>query len=211
MRKEDIKMKKGSPLKVVAVTILAVVIAIMLVLIVLFKVWSGNGGLSEEKMKSNIDKAGKVMNEVSYTRPDAYYSGESKKVDSFAVDETSVIENGAGNNTDTATNDKTDATDTDYLCSYSNERLVTEEDIDKLKNTKYDNLPAGKDIIQMVINEMYARHGYKFNNKDIQAYFDSKKWYKDIKDHNDNMDDIYNNMSDIERKNVDFISEHKEG
>lgn len=204
-------MKKGSPLKVVAVIILAVVIAIMLVLIVLFKVWSGNGGLSEEKMKSNIDKAGKIMNEVSYNRPDAYYSGESKKVDSFAVDETSVIENGAGNNTDTATNDKTDATDTDYLCSYSNERLVTEEDIDKLKNTKYDNLPAGKDIIQMVINEMYARHGYKFNNKDIQAYFDSKKWYKDIKDHNDNMDDIYNNMSDIERKNVDFISEHKEG
>ncbi|MCI6497485.1 MAG: YARHG domain-containing protein [Lachnospiraceae bacterium] len=204
-------MKKGSPLKVVAVIILAVVIAIMLVLIVLFKVWSGNGGLSEEKMKSNIDKAGKIMNEVSYNRPDAYYSGESKKVDSFAVDETSVIENGAGNNTDTATNDKTDATDTDYLCSYSNERLVTEEDIDKLKNTKYDNLPAGKDIIQMVINEMYARHGYKFNNKDIQAYFDSKKWYKDIKDHNDNMDDIYNNMSDIERKNVDFISGHKEG
>lgn len=204
-------MKKGSPLKVVAVIILAVVIAIMLVLIVLFKVWSGNGGLSEEKMKSNIDKAGKIMNEVSYNRPDAYYSGESKKVDSFAVDETSVIENGAGNNTDTATNDKTDATYTDYLCSYSNERLVTEEDIDKLKNTKYDNLPAGKDIIQMVINEMYARHGYKFNNKDIQAYFDSKKWYKDIKDHNDNMDDIYNNMSDIERKNVDFISEHKEG
>lgn len=204
-------MKKGSPLKVAMVIILAVIIAIMLVLIVLFKVWSGNGGLSEEKMKSNIDKAGKIMNEVSYNRPDAYYSGESKKVDSFAVDETSVIENGAGNNTDTATNDKTDATDTDYLCSYSNERLVTEEDIDKLKNTKYDNLPAGKDIIQMVINEMYARHGYKFNNKDIQAYFDSKKWYKDIKDHNDNMDDIYNNMSDIERKNVDFISEHKEG
>ena len=211
MRKEDIKMKKGSPLKVVAAIILAVVIAIMLVLIVLFKVWSGNGGLSEEKMKSNIDKAGKIMNEVSYNRPDAYYSGESKKVDSFAVDETSVIENGAGNNTDTATNDKTDATDTDYLCSYSNERLVTEEDIDKLKNTKYDNLPAGKDIIQMVINEMYARHGDKFNNKDIQAYFDSKKWYKDIKDHNDNMDDIYNNMTDIERKNVDFISGHKEG
>lgn len=211
MRKEDIKMKKGSPLKVAMVIILAVIIAIMLVLIVLFKVWSGNGGLSEEKMKSNIDKAGKIMNEVSYNRPDAYYSGESKKVDSFAVDETSVIENGAGNNTDTATNDKTDATDTDYLCSYSNERLVTEEDIDKLKNTKYDNLPAGKDIIQMVINEMYARHGYKFNNKDIQAYFDSKKWYKDIKEHNDNMDDIYNNMSDIERKNVDFISEHKEG
>lgn len=204
-------MKKGSPLKVAMVIILAVIIAIMLVLIVLFKVWSGNGGLSEEKMKSNIDKAGKIMNEVSYNRPDAYYSGESKKVDSFAVDETSVIENGAGNNTDTATNDKTDATDTDYLCSYSNERLVTEEDIDKLKNTKYDNLPAGKDIIQMVINEMYARHGYKFNNKDIQAYFDSKKWYKDIKEHNDNMDDIYNNMSDIERKNVDFISEHKEG
>lgn len=35
-----------------------------------------------------------------------------------------------------------------------------------------------EDIIQMVINEMYARYGYEFNN-----------------------------MSDIERKNVDFISE----
>lgn len=183
-------MKKGSPLKVAAVIVLAVVIAALLALIVLFKVWSGNGGLSEEKMKSNISKAENVLNKISYSRPDTNYNGESKKMDSFAVDE---------------------ASDSDYLCSYSAERLVTEEDIEKLKNTKYDNLPADEDIIRMVINEMYARHGYKFNNKDVQAYFDSRKWYKDIKEYNDNMDDIYNSMSDIERKNIDFISEYKEG
>lgn len=31
--------------------------------------------------------------------------------------------------------------------------------------------------MQMAINEIYARHGRRFGNEGIQAYFDSKSWY----------------------------------
>ncbi|MCD7818582.1 MAG: YARHG domain-containing protein [Lachnospiraceae bacterium] len=33
------------------------------------------------------------------------------------------------------------------------------------------------DELQMGINEIYARHGRKFNTESIQAYFNSKSWY----------------------------------
>lgn len=205
-------MKKESPLKVAAVIILAVVIAIMLVLIVLFKVWSGNGGLSKDKMKAHLTEVKKVEDKVSYERPDGNYTGKAIDKDSFIVSESSATDDSSKNNksSDKKSKSKKNTSDSDYLCSYSATRLLTDEDIEELKSTQYDDLPDGKDIIQMVINEMYARHGYEFNNEDIQAYFDSKEWYKDIEKRNDNMDDIYKNMSDIERKNVDFISEYKE-
>ena len=203
-------MKKVSQLKVAAVAILAVIIAALVTFIVLFKVWSGNGGLSEEKMKSNISAAGKVYKTISHERADNSYTGKTKDKDSFVISESDSIES-TDKKSDKTAKDTSDTTDTDYICSYSASRALTDEDISELKKGKYDNLPAGKDIIQMVINEMYARHGYEFKNEDVQAYFDSKKWYKDVSEHNDNMDDIYKNMSDIERKNIDFLSEYKEG
>lgn len=198
-------MGKISPVKVISAVILAIVIVALTAIAVLYEVEIGQGGLSTEKMKNNISKVDKICKEISYSRPDNSYEGEDKQMDSF------VIERGKNTNTDETENGNTDVSDTEYLCSYSADRLLTEADINELKNTQYEDLPEGKDIIQMVINEMYARHGYEFNNEEIQAYFNGKKWYQNIEERNDSMDDIYNNMSDIERKNVDFISEYKEG
>lgn len=96
----------------------------------------------------------------------------------------------------------------EYLCSYSAERLMTEEDVEALKGAAYGTLPSGKGIIQMVINEMYAKHGYQFENQEIQAYFDQQAWYQNINTRNTDMDDIFQGMSDVEKKNVEFLNAH---
>lgn len=92
-----------------------------------------------------------------------------------------------------------------YLCSYSSQRIMTEDDIRQLKSKNYEGLPDGKGIIRMVINEMYARYGYQFTNQDIQAYFERNAWYHDIGQKVTDMDIIYDNMSDIEKKNIELL------
>ena len=92
-----------------------------------------------------------------------------------------------------------------YLCPYSAERIMTEDDINQLKAGVYENLPNGKGIIRMVINEMYARYGYQFTNQDIQGYFEETDWYHSVSQKETNMDIIYENMSDIEKKNIELL------
>ena len=43
----------------------------------------------------------------------------------------------------------------------------------------YDTLNALTDAqLRLARNEIYARHGRRFQNASLQAYFDSKSWYK---------------------------------
>lgn len=98
----------------------------------------------------------------------------------------------------------------EYLCEYSSERLITEEDIMNLKMQQVDGLPEDHGMIQMVINEIYAKHGYKFKTESIQQYFEQKSWYQAIAEYTEDYDLIYQSMSDIERTNVDFLKAHSE-
>ena len=50
----------------------------------------------------------------------------------------------------------------------SSQRAVTEADVSGMS---YNDL-------QMAINEIYARHGRRFSDPDIQSYFDSQPWYQ---------------------------------
>ena len=50
----------------------------------------------------------------------------------------------------------------------SSQRSVTESDV---AGMSYNDL-------QMAVNEIYARHGRKFSDPNIQSYFDSQSWYQ---------------------------------
>lgn len=102
------------------------------------------------------------------------------------------------------------AEDSAFLCPYSTERIITEDDIRQLKSGVYENLPEGKGIIRMVINEMYARYGYEFTNQDIQAYFEESDWYRSIAQKGTDMNIIYENMSDIEKQNIELLLTYDE-
>lgn len=58
--------------------------------------------------------------------------------------------------------DITDDVQQEYICSGISNRLLDESDIENLKQNFNVALPDGQHVIQMAINELYARYGYKF-------------------------------------------------
>lgn len=53
--------------------------------------------------------------------------------------------------------------------------------------------------LQYMRNEIFARHGYMFNNEELKSYFGSKSWYKP------RFTDVVDKLTDIEKKNIELI------
>lgn len=161
------------------------------------------------KINQRTEKLDKTMEQIESTEDTTTTVSEEKQVEGTVE----AFSSGDGTTADSKTKDvveedaeKNAANSEDYLCSYSTEREITAEDVESLKAGTYTNLPADKDILRMVINEMYAKYGYEFSDADIQSYFDQKQWYQNITDRNDDMDIIYQGMTDIEKTNIDFLT-----
>ena len=84
----------------------------------------------------------------------------------------------------------------DYICPASNSRLLTDADIAGLSAQE----------LNYAKNEIYARHGRKFDSPELQKYFESKSWYTGIYDGRD-FDSNYSSslLSDIEKKNAEIL------
>ncbi len=95
--------------------------------------------------------------------------------------------------------------DSEYLCPYSSERLITTADLEDIRNGGYGALPADKSLEQMIINEIYAKHGYLFKTDEIQAYFEQKSWYQAIGYYTSDSDEVMSMMSEVEKDNIDFL------
>ena len=87
-----------------------------------------------------------------------------------------------------------------YILPESNSRYLTVED---LKGLTAKELSYAR-------NEIFARHGRKFNNAGLQEYFNSKSWYKGkySPEEYSSLGDILN---DYERKNLKLISQVEGG
>lgn len=83
-----------------------------------------------------------------------------------------------------------------YFFYNSDDRYLTKSDI--------RNLSAWE--IKLAKNEIYARHGRKFNNSKIQSYFDTKPWYDGRISPSNFDDDVLN---DYEMENVQFLSKYE--
>lgn len=81
----------------------------------------------------------------------------------------------------------------DYILPDSGTRLLTDSDISGM--SKYD--------LALARNEIYARHGRKFQTAEYNAYFTSKSWYSINPYYN--YGDDYSNLNEIEVKNVQFL------
>ncbi len=77
-------------------------------------------------------------------------------------------------------------------------------DSDKRELTEDDLAGFGKEELRIARNEIYARHGRKFSDKELQSHFDGLEWYVpeiDAKDFNEGM------LSEIEKRNLRIIGE----
>ncbi len=83
-----------------------------------------------------------------------------------------------------------------YVCAASNKRYLTEADL------------KGLDAWSLMIarNEIYARHGRKFNDANIQAYFNKQSWYRGTIAPDDFDPGVFNIY---EEANIDFIRAHE--
>ena len=77
----------------------------------------------------------------------------------------------------------------------SDSRLLTEEDLASLS----------KEQIQTAVNEIYARHGYRFKDDAIRSYFERYSWYSPP---DPDMDSVSSRFTAAEAANVDFLAKH---
>ena len=91
----------------------------------------------------------------------------------------------------------------EYLYAESASRLLTTADVSNFQ-ARYPNsmFPGERSITQMIINEMYARHGYIFKDQALTDYFVQKSWYIP---RTADMEEIYPVMNAVEQANVTLL------
>ena len=91
----------------------------------------------------------------------------------------------------------------EYLYAESASRLLSTADVSNFQS-RYPNsmFPGERSITQMIINEMYARHGYIFKDQALTDYFAQKSWYTP---RTADMEEIYPVMNDVEQANVTLL------
>ena len=80
-----------------------------------------------------------------------------------------------------------------YILPDSSVRYLTDQDLAGLSS----------DQLRLARNEIYARHGRKFKDEALQAYFNSQPWYTGTVEPDRFNDDAL--LNDVERKNLDLI------
>ena len=88
--------------------------------------------------------------------------------------------------------------ETEWFFPDSSERILTDADVAGLSKAE----------LQIARNEIYARHGRRFNNPDLQAWFNSCSWYQGTIAPGD-FDE--STLSDTELANVYFLKEKENG
>ena len=86
--------------------------------------------------------------------------------------------------------------ESDYIIPDSAERYF---DSSEIQNCSHDE-------IQLMINEIYARHGREFYSQDNKDYFFGREWYSPITGKTD--EEIVQEFNEYEKANVDLLSEY---
>lgn len=94
--------------------------------------------------------------------------------------------------------------------SYSKIILINEDYIipfsDTVSISTFDLLGLNELQLKIARNEIFARHGRKFESPDLKSYFESKNWYIPIYEADQFPDNL---LSDIEKENASFIGNYE--
>ncbi len=124
-----------------------------------------------------------------------------KPGDTIFVGSTSDLSNtdtvaDSGNEQQLSQPQETGGNNGDYIIADSNTRIISESELKGLSEWE----------CRIARNEIYARHGRKFKDEELQSYFNAKDWY-----HGTIEPDRFteNMLSDVEMKNRDLIVEYE--
>lgn len=138
-----------------------------------------------------IDAQGSVVGNVmsgDYGYVAGRYGGEDEWGTRYITAEIIILDNGADEDTETNISEVQD-----YIFPESGSRYLSEEEV---RNVETDRLRIAR-------NEIFARHGYIFNDEELQSYFSNTSWYTGtVPAEQFNMDEVLN---DFEKKNAELI------
>ena len=159
----------------------------------------GNGSTALEKETENQVQAQKEKADSSSVENEFSKADSDKELQEERQNETEVQNTTGAQDLGGANNTANE----EYLFAESATRLLTAADVSNFQ-TRYPNsmFPGDRSITQMIINEMYAKHGYIFKDQALTDYFSQKSWYAPK---TTDMEQIYPVMNDVEQANVTLL------
>lgn len=94
--------------------------------------------------------------------------------------------------------------DSEYNDGETSEYVLCDSDIRVIDVSELEILT--QEEVKIARNELYARHGRRFQDEELQSYFDDCSWYEGIIEPEDFTDDMLN---DIEKQNKDIIVKYE--
>lgn len=143
---------------------------------------------TKEKLKEEVATQEKTEEEVeTQKKPEKEISTQEKPEE---AQEQAAITTEEKNSSE----GQTENNEGEYIFSDSNSRYLSEEEIRSVDANK----------LKIARNEIFARHGYIFNDEELKQYFNSTSWYQGtVQSDQFNMDWVLNNF---EKKNLELIS-----
>lgn len=189
--KNETEKKSGSGAMVYLLIGAAVLIIILIAIIVLLFI-KGNQPAKQDDItdKPVVTTEQTTETEMSTEQTDRKdVSGQQE-----ASEKTSEVINkeDTTGNEDMGTDGAVGEEEAEYILPESASRLLTEADLENL--TQED--------LRIARNEIYARHGRKFDSKELQNYFGSKSWYNGTVNAADFKETVFN---EYEKKNAEFL------
>ena len=86
--------------------------------------------------------------------------------------------------------------DSNYILPDSSTRILTDSEVKNLT----------KEQLRLARNEIYAKHGRRFDDVELQDYFNSKSWYSGTIAPDDFTEEM---LSEIEKKNIELIKKYE--
>ena len=127
-----------------------------------------------------------------------YTTGNIYRVENGETTDISILEI-QPENTAQQPEDNENSEDSEYILPFSNERYLTDADLDPLSEWE----------LKLARNEIYARHGRRFKDPELQSYFDSKSWYNGRYSPEDFDRNHSSDLSTLEKKNAEYILKYE--
>lgn len=139
-----------------------------------------------------------VINGLNDKNPTGTPATGNEPVSSVSMNESTIPSSSEVTSSSIAVESSTQSDESkEFVLEYSSTKLISESELEKLNAQE----------LRIARNEIYARHGRKFKDVDLQNYFNSKSWYRGTVEP-DKFND--NSLSEIEKKNRDLIQKYED-
>ena len=159
-------------------------LVVVAVIVLLGKQFMGNDNSDVATQSEQAASSSNQQSQDSSTDPAYNEYKKKKKKNEY---------NSYTNNNYTRNNSSSSNKTGGYIISYSSDVLLTLSDIQGLS----------KQQLRYARNEIYARHGRKFQSQDLRNYFNSKSWYQGVIEPSNFNDKTM--LTNIEIKNIQFL------